>query len=128
MKEIEKIVGELLKRIKKDKEVIAVIVFGSFLTQKNYNDIDVCLVLDKIYSKSSMFDKRLKYLGISKKEVDIQIFQQLPLYLRIEILKHGKVIFCKDTKKLYEIALATIKEFESFKAKYKDYISRELVA
>ena len=53
---------------------------------------------------------------------DIQIFQQLPLYIRREILKKGKILFCKNQKKLYEIAFLTIKEFSFYKKIYDFYL------
>ena len=115
---IKKAVGrELLAKIKNDRKIIAAVLFGSFLSQGRYNDVDICLVLDKNYSNHIHFNKRLEYLKIAKEKIDIQIFQALPLYVKIEILRHGKVILCKDMKKLYEMALAAIKEFEFFRAR-----------
>ena len=52
---------------------------------------------------------------------DVQIFQQLPIYVRVEVLK-GKIIYCKDKQFLYEAAIETIKDFEAFKHKFYDYI------
>jgi len=51
----------ILKKVKekaeKDKDIIAVLIFGSFLSKKRYRDIDICLVLNK----------KLSNLKISKK-------------------------------------------------------------
>ncbi|MBI2652452.1 nucleotidyltransferase domain-containing protein, partial [Candidatus Woesearchaeota archaeon] len=46
----DKIKG-IIDRIKKDKEVIAIILFGSYARKKEYaGDIDLCIMLDKKYS------------------------------------------------------------------------------
>ncbi len=116
-----------LKIIKKDKQIIAVLLFGSYITNRPYaRDIDICLVLDKKYSNKEMTEKRIKYYGSLPDKFDIQIFQQLPLYIRKRILEHGKVIFCNDEDKLYGIAYATIKEYDQFRSKYIDYIENVL--
>ena len=51
----------------------------------------------------------------------LQIFQQLPMYIRTRVLK-GKVIFCRDEKVLYEVAIQTIKEFEDYEKIYDEYL------
>ena len=57
---------------------------------------------------------------------DIKIFQQLPLYVRIDVLK-GDVAYCKDRNFLYDIARQTIKDFNSFKHRYYDYIGEKCI-
>ena len=53
---------------------------------------------------------------------DIQIFQQLPIYLRQRVLKEGKVLCCKDQDALYNIALRTVQAFADFKPLYDRYL------
>lgn len=113
--------------MKKDKQIIAVLIFGSFVTNRLYaRDIDICLVLNKKYTNKEMTNKRIKYYSKLPDIFDIQIFQQLPLYIRKRILEEGKIIFCKDEDKLYDTAYETIKEFNQFKEKYTDYIKNAL--
>ena len=54
--------------------------------------------------------------------IDLEIFQQLPVYIRIRILKKGKIIFCKNGKKIYETAFQTIKEFNIYEKVYNMYL------
>ena len=56
-KEILKIIG----KAKKDKQVIAVALFGSSLNGKG-RDIDICIILDRKYSNLEMSKKRLYFL------------------------------------------------------------------
>ena len=45
---------------------------------------------------------------------DIQIFQHLPLYVRVEVLK-GKPVFVRSARFLYDKATETLRDFEEFK-------------
>ena len=67
-----------------------------------------------------LFQKQLTYLKLF--DMDIQIFQKLPLYIRIRIIKEGKVLFCRNEDTLYEIAFRTIQEFADFEHIYRDYL------
>ncbi len=108
--------------IMNDKEVIAVLLFGSYARGEKYRDIDICLVLDKKYDNLQMSKKRLNYAALVSSKIDIQIFQQLPLYIRKRILKEMKVLQCKNEDLLYEIAFATIKEFVYYEKIYNTHL------
>ena len=114
---------EIKEALLKDSKVIAVLLFGSFArNEKNYRDIDICLVLDKKYPPLQLSKKKLQYAILAKTPLDIQIFQQLPIYIRKRILKEGKVLICKNQPLLYEIAFSTIKEFGFYEKLYNLYL------
>ena len=115
------LIKNILKKSRNNKKIIAVTQFGSSVNSKNYSDIDLCLFLDKKYSNIEMSKIRLDFLKEFDKKADIHIFQQLPMYIRIRILK-GKILFCNDYEKLYEIAFNTIKEFGFYKKIYDMYL------
>ncbi len=83
----------------KDK-VFAVILFGSFARgeQTEKSDIDICIVA-KEKEKIREIWNRILESGLTDK-YDIKIFELLPIRLKIEIIKDGRIIFCKDEKKL----------------------------
>ncbi len=87
------------------------------------SDIDLCIYYNADENEAlSRF--RLDILRRLKGSVfDIRMFQQLPLYVRVEVL-NGRIIYAKKQSFLYDVALDTIKEFESFKPKFHDYIYR----
>jgi len=120
-KTIMEVLKTLIREVEKDERMVAVILFGSFARGENFRDIDVCLVLKKKPENLEMSRIRLEYLS-KFPALDIQIFQQLPIYIRARILREGKVIYCKDEDLLYDIAILTIKEFEDFKHVYKEYL------
>ncbi|MBI5252983.1 MAG: nucleotidyltransferase domain-containing protein [Euryarchaeota archaeon] len=110
---------KLVSKAGKDSNVLAVIVYGSYVGGGEYRDIDVCLVLDP-KAQVNAFEKRLEYS--EHKNIDVNIFQTLPLYIQKRILREGIVTLCKDEDTLYDIAIKSVKEFELFKPKYELYL------
>jgi len=114
----------LLEEVKKDADVLAVILYGSCAdkTQDPRSDIDICLLLDadKKISPEDSLKKRIHYLG--RFDFDIRIFSGLPVYIRRRVLRDGKVLFSRDDDKLYDTAFKTITEFEDFEDIYREYL------
>jgi len=82
----------------------------------------VCLVLTpERRTAAQMSAKRLQYL--QEIDLDIQVFQQLPLYIRQRVLKDGRVLFVRDEDRLYELAFRTIQAFEDFRPRYQAYLN-----
>ena len=69
---------------------------------------------------TAMSRKRLSYL--SESDLDIQMFQQLPVFIRVRVLKEGKILFCRDMDTLYSIALQTVREFAYFRPVYEGHL------
>ena len=113
----------LLARTREDPEILAVLVFGSVARQQQTpkSDLDVCLVLlSKKYDSISLSRKKLEYM--KRFNLDVHIFQQLPLYIRQRVLKDGKVLFSRDEDLLYHLAFQTVRAFEDFKHIYYEYL------
>lgn len=98
-----------------------VILYGSFSTgnQREDSDIDLCVFIEA--SKDERFRIRKNILGFLGERFDVQMFQDLPVYVRIEILK-GQVLFCRDLSKLNDIAYNTIQDYNLFEHSYKLYL------
>lgn len=131
MDEIERIVKNAVKKLKNlegfDK-VRFIIIYGSAAEgmTREESDIDLCIDIDADtdYERSKF---RLRVLSELPDFFDVQIFAQLPVYVKKEVLG-GKVIFCRDEEHLYEVAISTIKEFDDFKYRYYDYIGERALA
>ena len=119
-------VNKLVAQASQDADVLAVILFGSVARgeQTAHSDVDICLVLtpERIRDKSVASRKRLEYL--SHFNLDVQIFQALPLYIRHRVLKEGQVLFVRDEDLLYEVAFRTAQAFEDFKPIYYRYLEQ----
>ena len=118
--------ADLVEKARQDQDVLAVIVFGSCVRGNDgpFSDLDICLVLQpKDHDNLDLSRKRLEYLKCASiPDLDVQIYQQLPLYIRKRILKEGKILFCRDEDALYEVAFRTVQEFEDFKRIYYGYL------
>lgn len=122
---LNKKITKLLKKIKEVKgfeKVKFIILYGSTATnqRRKTSDIDICIYYDGAPDEASKFRHRL-LSELFDDIYDIQIFEQLPLYVRKEVLK-GEIIYSKDMRFLYDVAMKTIKQFEDFKHRFYDYI------
>ena len=117
--------NETIKSMLEFNRIEFIILYGSAARGDaiSGSDIDLCIYYNGD-EKEDLSRFRLDILSRLKGSVfDIQMFQQLPLYVRVEVLK-GRIIYAKEQSFLYGIALDTIKEFESFKPRFHDYIYR----
>ncbi len=118
----------LINAAKKDKDVLAVMLFGSAARKERHRDIDIALVLyPKRYTSLEMSNILLRYAGISD-ALDVSVFQQLPLYIQRRVLKEGKVLFTKDEDALYDVVFESIRATEDFMPIYEDYLEAVLHA
>ena len=98
-----------------------VILYGSYSTgeQREDSDIDLCVYMEA--GKDERFRVRINIQGSLGDRFDVQMFQDLPVYVRMEILK-GKVIFCRDMSQLNDIVYSTIMDYNLFEPSYKLYL------
>lgn len=89
------------------------------------SDIDLCIYYEgndreagefRFAALKSLFDDRF----------DIQLFLDLPLYVRMEVIR-GRLIYAPDQRFVYDVAYATIREFEAFKHRLYDYIGKKAI-
>ncbi len=116
-------INKILKIARQDNEILAVFLFGSAARQEEHetSDIDICLILKPgRYSSLALSEKRFAYLKVF--DLDVQIFQQLPLYIRMRVIKDGKKLFCANEDELYQSVFNTITEFEDYRDIYHDYL------
>lgn len=103
----------MLENIKKDFEFIkdevkGVLLFGSRAAGKTdkRSDVDVCLVSPK--NKKLIF-KVFERLG---DKYDVKIFEELPLHVKMDIIKNHKTVFGDEVELSYY--------FYSFRKEWRD--------
>lgn len=119
MEDGQRWLAELLETAAGDDDVMAVILYGSSARGERARDVDICLVLYP-GKTADAFEKRVEYSRHEK--LDVQVFQQLPLYIRRRVLKEGQVLLCKDEDLLYDIAFDVIRAFEYYRPRYEEYL------
>ena len=129
--EIKKSVATALQQIRQVagfEHVRFIIFYGS--SQKRQmtieSDIDLCMYYDGDRADAGKFRHAVlsRLPGI---RYDVKIFQQLPLYIRVEVLK-GTPVFIRDLTFLYEIATRTLREFDDFKHRLYDYTGQAAIS
>ena len=115
----DKHLNHLLDLIKKNQDILAVVVFGSYLSRSSYRDIDICL-----FSFMGEIDQslELKYRLLLPEKYDVRFFSKFPLYIQTEIMETGEIIFNKQQDALFNIYYKKIKEFNLFLPHFKTYL------
>lgn len=93
---------KLINKIKNDfkpfhNRVLGILLYGSQQrgTQTTRSDIDICIVAPDEKPKT-LFKEMLPL------NYDIKIFETMPLFLKIQVIQHHKIIYTKDRYELYE--------------------------
>ncbi|MFB0561222.1 MAG: nucleotidyltransferase domain-containing protein [Candidatus Lokiarchaeia archaeon] len=122
---------DLYKTIKEvleaHKEVILAYIYGS--TVKGYavegSDIDLGLVLRRQFEPDAFYPVRIareieKRLGM-KQELDVRILNDQSLRFVYQVLKEGKVVFCRDDEERVAFETIIAKRYLDFKPLYEEY-------
>jgi len=99
-----------IDEIKKDFKLLfenegiqSILLYGSYVNGKPHlkSDVDICVVTPNcktIKQKSEM----LGYIwgNVNAEKYDIRLFEELPLYIKISVIKNYKIIYTKDLAEL----------------------------
>jgi len=101
---------EFLKKILDDfsdvianKKILGILLFGSYAIDQetNRSDIDICIV-----APDEKMDDLLSYIwqkiNVAIKKYDVRMFSELPLYIKIQVIKKGILIYSPNKYDLYE--------------------------
>jgi predicted nucleotidyltransferase len=104
-----------------------IIVYGSVSRgdSRDGSDLDICVYYDAGPEKRQGY--RVRALEeLFSDDIDIHIFQDLPLQVRNEVLK-GRVLHSDDDVFLHDVAYHQIREFDDFKQYLYDYLGMERI-
>ncbi|MCF8011877.1 MAG: nucleotidyltransferase domain-containing protein [Clostridiales bacterium] len=99
-------IPSLVEKLKNDKDIVAIYLFGSYAEKKqtSASDVDLGGLLDQDFSPKQYFDKKLELLSemtslLKTDEVDLVILNDAPPVLSYRILSQGELLFEKENEK-----------------------------
>ena len=119
---------KLLNQIKKDfsniiekKKIIGILLYGSYIDNKttNRSDIDICVVAPD-EDMHNLLSYVLQNINVNLKKYDIRFFSELPLYIRINVIEDGILIYSPNELDLYEY-------FYTFRKLWADQKHRQIM-
>ena len=114
---------EKIKAIGGDK-VRFIIIYGSAVKGKLTDKSDIDLAVFYNADMQKRFEYRVSVLGRVDNIYDIQIFQDLPIYIQKDIVSNVKVIYFKNYNEIFDVFMQIIKKFEDFKHYLELYYSK----
>ncbi|MEA3254692.1 MAG: nucleotidyltransferase domain-containing protein [Candidatus Altiarchaeota archaeon] len=119
---IEETVNKI-KELDSEGRIDFIVLYGSLSRNRDnpLSDIDIAIHYDG--DKKERFRFRINVQGRLSNRFDIQIFQDLPLYIRNEVIKHGKPLYYRDYKGISNTYLQTLREYEDFEKYLRLYYS-----
>lgn len=102
------------------KEVLAVLLYGSVVKGEETlrSDIDICIVAPSHENRAELIKEVYKNLDVFSKKYDVRIFEELPLYMQIQIIQNHDVVYTKDIYEMHEY-------FYHFRKLWEDQASRQ---
>jgi len=81
--------------------VLAILIFGSKAKGEEHekSDYDICIVKADSHE---IIREVFRRIDVINKKYDVHLFEELPLYMKIEVIKNHRVIFSRDIYGLYE--------------------------
>ena len=99
-------VGEVEAQLREDlsflrERVLGVLLFGSAVSGEAARDLDVCLVAGRRDAGELLFEV-FRAVDVRGKRYDVRLFEELPVFMRHEVLKRHRVVIARDVPALYE--------------------------
>ena len=120
--DIETKIPKLLDRISKESEIVALYAFGSLASGdlNPLSDLDFGILVSGKLDKQKRFDAHLDLIGtfnqvLGTDEVDLVQMNDAPMHFSYNIIKSGKLIYCRDKTQLAEFTEKTIKLYLDFR-------------
>lgn len=123
---IEEKIEKVINKIKEigGENIRFIMLYGSLIENRytKLSDIDIAVYFKG--NEKERFNFRMKILGRVGDEFDIQVFQDLPIYIQKEIISNGKMLEYENFEETFDIFMKTIRDYEHFKPRMDMYFSQ----
>jgi predicted nucleotidyltransferase len=102
----EKIIAKIkqdFKGLSKNKNIVAILLYGSWASGEATprSDIDLCIVAPKT-EPQAVLSTIWRTVNVTARKYEVYVFEEMPLYLKMEVINSHKVIYAQDEGELYE--------------------------
>ena len=115
--------NNIIGRISDIKKVKAIYIFGSQVNGRARKDSDVDIA---VLTKGMSRNEELEIIGFGDDDLDISVFDNLPLVIQFRVLKEGKLLFCRDEKAVYDTRVRVFKQYLDFSYYLNNFYRRVL--
>lgn len=86
------------------EDVLAILLYGSVVKgeETSRSDIDICIVAPECKDRRGLLIEVFRKLDVFLKKYDVKIFEELPLYIQIQIIQNNEIIYTKNVYEQYE--------------------------
>ena len=86
-----------------NKKVLGILLYGSYAINQetNRSDIDICVVAPD-EKMGDLLSYIWQKINVALKKYDVRIFSELPLYIKIQVIEKGILIYSPNKFDLYE--------------------------
>ncbi len=100
--------------------VLGVLLYGSVVTGESNerSDIDICVVAPSASDRVEL--SRWILSNVRAERYDVRVFELMPLYLKMDVVEQGVVIYSSDIYELYEY-------FYTFRKLWDDQKRRQML-
>ncbi|RLG29084.1 nucleotidyltransferase [Methanosarcinales archaeon] len=129
----KEVIDEIEKIISEFDYVSIAYVFGSYIHNDDFNDIDVALLISNELDPYTRFkfemqvarelERRIK----PRFEFDVKILNHAPIEFQYEVLKKGKAVFVRDRTENVEYESETISNYLDFQTT-AEYLNKKFLA
>ncbi|MBN2372571.1 nucleotidyltransferase domain-containing protein [bacterium] len=120
--DISNVLSEAIDILSKDTDIICLYAFGSLAsaTLKPLSDLDFGVLLSYRLDRMERFRRHLDLIGILNRifktdEIDLILMNDAPIRFSYNIIKNGRILFCRDKLALIDFHNKTIMQHLDFK-------------
>jgi len=133
MPDKKEVMDEIGKIVSEFDYVSAAYVFGSYVHNDDFDDIDVALLISrepdpyKRFKFEMMVARELERRIKPRFEFDVKILNHSPIEFQYEVLKKGKAVFLRDRIENVEYESKTISNYLDFQTT-AEYLNKKFLA
>lgn len=124
------IIDSLISNLHNYNEIIFALIYGSFMKEERYNDIDIGLYIQGQQDSYLQYELNLEtdmiISGLYPREVDIRVLNKAPLYFKYNIIKEGTLLFTRDDNVFSDFKELVIRDYLDFQPYYKEFLKEAM--